>query len=126
MPLFLYRCPIHGDFDSLHRGDSHDCLQGCGMKAQRVWRLKIDATSARHRGRWDPQVGAYVESERQFRNLLREGQDAQSAKLGVDCKLATVDARDSEGLAELHGWKKEDREADLEGTRKLARARKDT
>jgi hypothetical protein len=67
-------------------------------------------------------VGEYVANDRQFRDLLARGQDAESEKLNMDVKLATVDARDSEGLAELHGWK--DRDADLEATRRLEHDRK--
>ena len=37
--------------------------------------------------------------------MLKAGQARESAELGMDVKLATVDARDTEGLAELHGHK---------------------
>lgn len=119
MPLYLYRCEDHGDFDEGFRADVAYCP--CGKQSRRIWRLKIDAASARFRGRWDPQVGAYVSSEGQFHSLLAKGQDEQSAKLNMDVKLATVDARDNEGLAELHGWKPDDRLADLEGVKKAKR-----
>ena len=123
MPIYAYFCPECGPIDSTQRDDRIICPT-CLNPAKREWRLKIDAASARHKGRWDPVVGAYVESERQFRSLLRDGQDRESASLGRDVKLATVDARDNEALSELHGWSQDKREADLEGTRKAERARK--
>lgn len=118
MPIYSYKCRDCGNrFDTLKRGDSSPCT--CGETAIRVWStINIDAKSARHQGRFDPQVGAYVESERQFNNLLRQGQDAQEEKLGMPVKLEKVDARDHEALAELHGHSTEQREHDLEGTRK--------
>jgi len=60
-------------------------------------------------------VGEYVANDREFRNKLREGQAAQEEKLQMEVKLETVDARDHDALADLHGWK--DRAADLERTR---------
>lgn len=116
MPLYSYTCPIHGEFDSLTRSDKIEC--GCGLVAQRRWKLRINAESARHRGRWDPVVGEYVESDRQFRSLLAKGQQEQAEKLGMDVKLATVDARDNEGLAELHGWSSDDRASDMEAVKR--------
>ena len=100
MPIYEYACSGCGHFDSTERADhvTHDC----GREARRVWSVKIDAESARHQGRWDPQVGAYVSSEREFRTLLRQGQERESASLGMDVKLTTIDSRDQEGLAELH------------------------
>lgn len=122
MALYEYWCPKCWEhFDDTTRADSIKCP--VGHKAGRVWSLRIHAESARHRGRWDPVVGEYVESERQFKSLLAKGQDEQSAKLGIDVKLATVDARDNEGLAELHGYTTDQRTADLEGTKKAKRDR---
>lgn len=117
MPIYEYKCRECGDhFDVGTRADWLFCHNG--HRAIRVWSLRIEAETARHAGRWDPVVGAYVESERQFRSLLREGQDAQSAKLGMECKLETVDARDQEGLAELHGQSLAEREHTAEQTKR--------
>lgn len=121
MPMYEYYCSSCQEHsDSFTRADSIICL--AGHKARRVWsRVNIDAASARHRGRWDPVVGEYVESDRQFNNLLSKGRDEQSAKLNMDVKLATVDARDNEGLAELHGYSPDQRLADLESGKKAKR-----
>jgi hypothetical protein len=91
----------------------------CGLPAKRRYAVSVNRSSLRSEARWDPVVGEYVENNRHFRSLLAKGQAEQSEKLNMDVKLETVDARDSEGLAELHGWK--DREADLEGTKRAAR-----
>jgi hypothetical protein len=61
-------------------------------------------------------VGSYVANEREFRDKLARGRERESENLGMDVKLETVDARDHEGLAELHGWK--DRDADLEAVKR--------
>lgn len=121
MPIYEYICQRHGPFDELIRADGYPCPE-CDQIARRHYRLNIAAESARHRGRWDPVVGEYVESERQFKSLLARGQQEQSEKLGMDVKLATCDSRDNEGLAELHGWSTDDRAADMEP---VARAKRD-
>jgi hypothetical protein len=107
MPMYLYNCSGCGEFESLERADFLD--HDCGLPARRVWRLRIAAETARHRGRWDAQVGAYVSNEGQFQSLLRQGQERESAELGMDVKLETVDARDQEALAELHRQPLEER-----------------
>lgn len=118
MPLYSYKCSSCGDrFDDLTRADSLICPRG--HKAVRVWSsVNIDAKSARHKGRFDPQVGAYVRNEREFTNLLRQGQEKEANELGMEVKLETIDARDHEGLAELHGFSASERESHLEGTRR--------
>jgi hypothetical protein len=68
-----------------------------------VWAINVDKSSLRHRGRWDPVVGEYVANDREFRNLLAQGQAKEAAELGMDVNLEVLDARDKEGLAELHG-----------------------
>lgn len=122
MPIYEYRCRSCGtSVESTERGQNIICV--CGEAAIRSFgTVAIQAATARHRGRWDPVVGEYVESERDFRSKLARGQQEQSEKLGMDVNLATVDARDSEGLAELHGWSADDRAADLEP---LERAKRD-
>ena len=119
MALYSYSCPIDGEFDTMERADFAICPK-CGGVARRLWRLRINAESARHRGHFDPIVGAYVESERQFDSLLAQGRDKQAEKLGMDVKLQKVDARDGEALAELHGIPKDVRDADTEITKRAA------
>jgi len=127
MTVYAYRCPVHGDFDDYRHADAITCHrigpdgQRCDARSPRNWRVAVNAESARHRGRWDPVVGQYVESERQFRSLLAEGQDRESARLNMDVKLQTIDARDHEGLAELHGISASERDSHLESTRRAAR-----
>lgn len=121
MPLYAYDCPRHGEELRVYAKDAAPCLSDPDIIAKRVWKLNIDAKSARSKGRWDPQVGAYVESDAQFRSLLREGQDREAEKLGRDVILEMVDARDTEALAELHGESVEARREVAEQTAKVKR-----
>lgn len=118
MPTYEYRCiTCATTIESNERSDKLEC--GSGHLAVRIFAsVNINAASARHKGRWDPVVGAYVESDRQFRSLLAQGVQEQSEKLDMDVKIATVDARDNEGLAELHGYTTDQRAEDLEGEKK--------
>lgn len=112
MPVYGYSCSGCGEFDSTERADylTHDCgLAKCPGRAKRIWKLRINAESARHQGRWDPQVGAYVSSEREFNSLLSQGADREAAELGHDVNLVKVDSRDQEALAELHHQPLEER-----------------
>lgn len=117
MPIYAYECPAHGPFDSMTRADNETCPKdGCGLSSKRRYSLRINAESARHKGRWDPIVGEYVENDSQFRSKLAEGAERESSRLGMDVNLVTHDARDQEAAAELHGQKIEQRQADLEPT----------
>ena len=108
MKWFAYHCPSCGDFDL--DGIAQDTIScRCGRTAKRKYQVTINGSSLKSQARWDPQVGAYVENDRQFRSLLRQGQERESEKLGMDVKLTTVDARDQEGLAELHGHSLDER-----------------
>ena len=113
MKWFSYHCRHCGDFDV--DGVAEDSIScRCGRTAKRKYQIGVIASSLKHSGRWDPVVGAYVENDGQFRSLLHKGQDEQAEKLNMDVKLATIDARDSEGISELHGWDHDQRQADIE------------
>lgn len=110
MKWFSYHCRHCGDFDV--DGIAEDQIVcRCGRLAKRKYQLNVIGSTLKTQDRWDPVVGAYVENDGQFKSLLHKGQEEQAEKLGMDVKLATVDARDKEGLAELHGW---ERDSDLE------------
>lgn len=104
MKWFAYICPLCGPFDCNEAADSIQCR--CGNEAKRKYQLNVIGSSLKPTDRWDPVVGEYVENDGQFRSLLHKGQDEQAQKLGMDVRLASVDARDKEGLAELHGWER--------------------
>lgn len=109
MKWFAYHCPRCGDFDV--DGIAQDTIQcRCGATAKRKYQVQVIKSSMKPYGHWDPVVGAYVENEGQFKSLLAQGVDEQSAKNNMDYKVATVDARDTEGLAELHGQSVEERQ----------------
>lgn len=112
MKWFAYVCPLCGPFDANTPDDTIQCR--CGQTAKRRYQVSVIGSTLKPSGRWDPVVGAYVENDAQFRSLLAQSQDAQAEKLGMDVPLATVDARDQEGLAELHGHSLDQRLADLE------------
>jgi hypothetical protein len=97
----LYVCPRCGPFETEHAADALQCR--CGRTAKRRWAVTFDRTSTKVNGRWDPVVGQYVSNEREFQDALSVARELQCDKLGMDVKLETLDARDQEGLAELHG-----------------------
>lgn len=113
-----YRCPMCGLIESTLCEDTIGCR--CGSTAMRIRSFAVNRSSMQSQSRWDPVVGEYVRNDREFRDKLAQGQEAQAAKLGMEVKLETVDARDSDALASLHGHSAERREHDLEGTRKAA------
>jgi len=110
MPAYLYRCPACGPFESPISGDVIQCR--CGSPAKRRWAVSFDRTSTKVNGRWDPVVGQYVSNEREFQDALSVARELQCDKLGMDVKLETLDARDTSGLAELHGQDINEREQD--------------
>lgn len=114
---FSYRCPGCGEIEV--EDIAQDTVQcRCGQTAKRNWAIRVDRSSLKSFARWDPVVGRYVENKGQFNSALAEAQERESALLGMDCKLATCDSRDSEALGELHGWGSDKREADLESTKR--------
>lgn len=115
---YLYRCGC-GEFETETPADTARCLK-CGNEAKRVWAVNLDRRSARPVERYyDPQVGAVVSSQRESDELLKQGIEAQSRELNMDVKVAKVDARDTEALAELHHHSVDDR---LEVKEQTARA----
>lgn len=113
---YAYRCPRCGEIESTLCEQQVQCR--CGEQARRLFQVRFDRSSLRQSGRWDPVVGTYVANDREFRNELARGAEAQAEKLGMDVNLVSVDARDHGALDELHGRSSDQREADLEPTRK--------
>ena len=114
---YSYLCPSCGEIHDVVPLDRIDCR--CGQSAKRIRTFAVNTQSLKSESRWDPVVGAYVENDRQFRDLLAAGQERESAELNMDVKLATVDARDNEGLAELHGHSVDHRLEVAEGQAKI-------
>jgi uncharacterized OB-fold protein len=110
-----YACPTHGIIEADACADSFICLD-CGERAKRVRSFNVDKASLKSHDRWDPVVGAYVRNEGEFRSLLHAGQERESREMNMDVVLQEVDARDREGLAELHGYTTDQRAEDLEPT----------
>lgn len=98
---YHYLCPACGEFESPISGDLAQCR--CGSPARRLRSFAVNRSSLRSESRWDPVVGQYVANNREFEYALRKGQEAESEKLNMEVKLATVDARDHDALASLHG-----------------------
>ena len=116
---YAYACADHGIIEVDVPADSFVCMEdGCGATAKRVRSFSVNASSLKSQDRWDPVVGAYVRNENEFRSLLAAQAEREERDMGVECKLVTVDARDSEGLAELHGVSPDVRAEDLEPTKK--------
>ena len=80
----------------------------------------MNRPSLKSEARWDPVVGAYVRNDREFNELLKAGQAAQEAELGMPVRLVSVDARDDEALGELHGTGLDHRLEEKEKAAKLA------
>jgi hypothetical protein len=114
-----YVCPRHGIIDVEVPADSFRCLiDGCHETAKRLRSFSVDKASLKNHDRWDPVVGQYVRNDAEFRSLLHAGQERESRELNMDVVLQEVDARDREGLAELHGYTTDQRAEDLEPTAK--------
>lgn len=96
-----YTCPSCGTIKDAVPLDRIQCR--CGLTAKRVRQFAVNKPSLRSEARYDPVVGAYVNNNREFNELLRKGQAAQEAELGMPVPLVSVDARDDEALGELHG-----------------------
>lgn len=114
---YAYACSQCGIIEAPTPHDAFFCLT-CGNEAKRVRSFNVDKASLKSHARWDPVVGAYVRNDGEFRSLLHAAQERESRELNMDVKLATVDARDSEGLAELHGTTVDSRAEELEPTTK--------
>lgn len=123
MTPYGYACPNCGPFDSPTAADSLPCPR-CHGQAKRRYQVAINRSSLRpDTGRWDPQVGAYVRNEREFRDLVSMGREAESAQLGMTVHHELVDSRDTEALCELHGTDRSARDAVVEDSR-FVRAQK--
>lgn len=113
-----YQCPSCG---LLHDAVPLNKIQcRCGQEAKRVWGFAVNSSSLKSQDRWDPVVGAYVRNEREFRELLKAGQERESAELNMDVKLECVDARDDQALGELHGTGVDHRLEEREKVAKVA------
>ena len=118
-----YKCSQCGRIESELRQDYIQCR--CGQQAKRSWNA-LNIRYVGTEGRWDPVVGEYVRNTREFKDAVKRHKAVQEAKLGMEVKWESVDARDKEGLAELHFTTPEAREADLEPTRRIERQMKTT
>ena len=99
---YAYRCPACGPLDFDQPLDAISCR--CGRSAKRIRRFAIGTAQARKdQGGWNPVVGQYVANDAEFRSVLAAQVERESESMGMTCKVALVDSRDKEGLAELHG-----------------------
>jgi hypothetical protein len=96
-----YVCPSCGLIHDAVPLDRIQCR--CGLEAKRIRGFAVVASSLKSQDRWDPVVGAYVRNDREFREMLKVGQERESREMNMDVKLVQVDARDDEALGELHG-----------------------
>lgn len=116
---YSYVCAVHGIIEADVPADSFVCLtDGCRQSAKRLRAFNVDKVSLKSHARWDPIVGAYVRNEGEFRSLLHAGQERESEELGMDVVLTSVDSRDHEALAELHGHGVDERKDIAEQTQR--------
>jgi hypothetical protein len=100
---YAYRCQAGHEITSGHALDQIECPEH-GMVAKRIRRFAIGTAQARKdEGHWNPVVGQYVKNDAEFRSVLAQQVERESEALNCDVKLALVDSRDKEGIAELHG-----------------------
>jgi hypothetical protein len=115
---YAYRCPNCGPLELEDiRQTSVSCR--CGRIARREWSVQVRTEG--ETARWDPVVGEYVRNNREFMEAVKRGKEAQEQRLGTEVSWHAVDARDHEGICELHGMTMDDRAADLEPTLKAER-----
>lgn len=100
---YAYRCRTGHEIVSHHALDQVECLEH-GTIAKRIRRFAIGTAQARKdQGGWNPVVGQYVANDAEFRSVLASQVERESESMNMECKVALVDSRDKEGLAELHG-----------------------
>lgn len=115
---YSYACPSGHELVAAEPLDGIACLEH-GTLARRVRRFGIGkAQSQRDVARYDPQTGTYVSNHREFLDTLKRQAERESNEMNMEVRLTPVDSADTEALNELHGWKPEDRQADLEPTLK--------
>ena len=99
---YAYACARCGPVEFDQPLDAIHCR--CGGRAKRIRRFAIGTAQARKdQGGWNPVVGQYVKNDAEFRSVLAAQVERESESMGMTCKVALVDSRDKEGLAELHG-----------------------
>lgn len=118
---YTYRCPGCGDLSSPVAAETVACLEH-GLEAKRVWGFAISTGQMRKDdAHWNPVVGEYVRNDAEFRSILSQQIDRESAAMNMDVKVALVDSRDKEGIAESHGYSKDTYTAQAEQTAKVKR-----
>ena len=68
MPLYTFKCPVHGDFDDFR--DVKDCNKGKCEKCKRVYGnfgIYVDFTPG-----WDVGFGKHIETKRERDSLVSE------------------------------------------------------
>lgn len=91
MALYQYRCPAHGDFDSLTRGDSLHC--DCGLTARRIFAWNNASVLQSH---FNPAFGCEISSRKQAKELAKLASDDQSQRLGMTVNYELTDIHDHE------------------------------
>jgi hypothetical protein len=91
MPIYQYRCPAHGEFDSMTRADRlhHDC----GIESRRVWGWNNASVLQSH---YNPAFGCEISSRKQARELAKIASDDQSRRLGMTVNYELTDIHDHE------------------------------
>jgi hypothetical protein len=117
---YAYRCTAELiEFEV--EGPPADMVQcRCGEIAKRIRQFAVNKPSLKSQGRWDPVVGQWVDNDRQFREILKAGQEREAKDLNMDVPLVQVDARDHEALGELHGTGVDHRKEVLEQSKRQA------
>ena len=72
MTVYGYFCSNCGEIEGPVAADKIICLK-CNQPAKRSYRVAVQRSSLKHKGRWDPQVGRYVSNDAEFRSALAKG-----------------------------------------------------
>lgn len=117
----VYWCGGGHEMTSPVRADEVACLEHSTL-ARRQWGFAINTGNMRKDdAHWNPVVGQYVSNDAEFRSVLAQQVDRESKSMNMDVKIATVDSRDKEGVAELHGYSVDTYKAEAENTAKAKR-----
>lgn len=102
MAIYQYRCPAHGEFDSLTRDDRIHCE--CGLWATRVFSWNNASVLQSH---YNPAFGCEISSRKQAKELAKLASDDQSQRLGMTVDYELTDIHDHEAAGITRDEQKE-------------------
>lgn len=95
---YTYRCPVHGEFDSISQGDFAECgyFTGnkiCRTESRRVWSWHNDKSFEPY---FAPSFGTVVTSRQHAKDLAKIASEEQTLRTGVEHNYEVIDTHDDE------------------------------